>query len=122
MKRDGWLGIGLLSAALLVGAGRAEALLPECSVGMSGGGHIGAAAPAGTALAGTPAPSDGAFLEALAQGGTAQACATSAGLKTTATRASCINLYCQTIWDCSSCPGGLTAWYCATGVHRCVPF
>lgn len=111
MKREGWLVIGLLSVAFLVGAGRAQAL-PACA----------AAAAAQSSLAGTPAPSDGAFLDALAQGGKAQASATSAGLKPTTARASCINLYCQTIWDCSSCPGGLTAWYCATDVHRCVPF
>ena len=114
MNRAGWLAIGLLSVALLVGAGRAEAL-PQGGASCSG-----ATAPAPSSLAGTREQRDGAFLEA--QAGPAQAFRTSAGLKSAAPRASCINLFCQTEFDCSSCPGGLTAWYCATGVHRCVPF
>jgi hypothetical protein len=36
--------------------------------------------------------------------------------------ASCINLFCQQQVNCASCPGGLSAWYCALDVHRCVPF
>ena len=55
--------------------------------------------------------------------GAPQACQQPAQLELAAPPpASCINLFCQTQNNCASCPGGLSAWYCAVDVHRCVPF
>jgi hypothetical protein len=72
---------------------------------------------------------DQAFVASLAQPSAqpvkSQACLASAATIAAVTpAATCINLACDTDFNCESCPGGLSAWYCATvGVYKkCVPY
>ena len=34
----------------------------------------------------------------------------------------CTTSFCNKIGQCSTCPGGLSAWYCNLDAQRCTPF
>jgi hypothetical protein len=90
----------LLILLLMVGAGRAFA----------------------ASLPGPQETRNQAFISQLSQPAPVQVCATSVSVQPETARVSCVTAYCQKIGDCSTCPGGLSAWYCDLDVHRCVPF
>ncbi len=65
---------------------------------------------------------DQAFLGQLAQPAPTQVCQTNASVLVAPERATCVTAFCQKIGQCSTCPGGLSAWYCDLDVLRCVPY
>ncbi len=71
---------------------------------------------------------DQAFVASLAQPSAqpakSQACLATTVTAPVTTAATCINLACETDFNCETCPGGLSAWYCATvGLDKkCVPY
>jgi hypothetical protein len=67
-------------------------------------------------------PRDQAFLNELAQPSSPQACKAGAKIEAASPRSNCTTSFCQKIFDCSSCPGGLSAWYCNLDTLRCTPF
>jgi hypothetical protein len=151
VKRDGWWVVCLLGLAILLLAGRADAV-PQCSVvchcqlscelpcttggiddincgeylnGMCDGNCGDAAALNLSSQAATREQRDQAFLQSLSSGAPgvpAPACSTAAAHPVAAPRVvNCSNQYCQYVQDCKICPGGLSAWTCNTATKRCTP-
>jgi hypothetical protein len=68
-------------------------------------------------------PRDQAFINALAQPASPQACSrVGANIEAAVPRVNCTTSFCNKIGQCSTCPGGLSAWYCNLDAQRCTPF